>query len=361
MILDTTLREGLQRVGVYLDLAGRRKLALALIEAGVPELELGVVGRDGLLQSLLDSVRRAHPEARLWLWARMRTEDVDQAVRMGATHLALCAPASRPHRELRLGLTEAGALEKIRTVVAHAVAQGLTVSVGLEDASRTSPEDLLASALTAREAGASRVRLADTVGLLSAAEVNSLVRQLSATGLEVGFHGHDDFGMATANALAALDAGAVAVDTSLLGSGERAGIAATEQLGTWLSVRRSAPLDAAALCRAAHDFASLTSQAIAPHAPVVGERIFACETGLHVAAISRDPSLYEPFDPSLVGARRELSVGGKSGIEAIRHALAEENPALEVTQHLVTQVRRVAERLGRPLGPGELTRIAQAA
>lgn len=361
MILDTTLREGLQRVGVYLDLAGRRKLALALIEAGVSELELGVVGRDGTLQSLLESVRHAHPQARTWLWARMRTEDAEQAARMGATHLALCAPASRPHRELRLGLTEAGARETIHAVVSRAVSLGLTVSVGLEDASRTSPEDLVASALTAREAGATRVRLADTVGLLCAAEVTSLVGLLSATGLEVGFHGHDDFGMATANALAALDAGAVAVDTALLGSGERAGIAATEQLGAWLAVRRSAPLDPAALSRAAHDFASLTNQTIAPHAPVVGERIFACETGLHVAAISRDPSLYEPFDPSLVGARRELSIGGKSGIQAIRHALAEENLSLEVTPHLVSQVRRVAERLGRPLGPGELSRIAQAA
>lgn len=361
MILDTTLREGLQRVGIYLDLASRRKIALSLLEAGIPELELGVIGRDGALRPLLDTVRQAHPEARLWLWARMRTEDVDQAVRMGATHLALCAPASPQHRELRLGLTEEGALEKLRAVVSHAVSQGLTVSVGLEDASRTSPKELLASALAAREAGASRVRLADTVGLLSAAEVTRLVSLLSSTGLEVGFHGHDDFGMATANALAALEAGAVAVDTSLLGSGERAGIAATEQLGTWLSLRREAPLDTAALSRAAHDFASLTNQDIAPHAPVVGERIFACETGLHVAAISRDPSLYEPFDPSLVGARRELRVGGKSGIDAIRHALAEENPSLEATPRLVSQVRRVAERLGRPLGPGELSRIAEAA
>jgi len=361
VILDTTLREGLQRVGVYLDLVGRRKVAKTLLEAGVPELEVGVVGRDGAVQPLFEGLRHEHPCARLWLWARMKGEDVEAAARIGATRLALCAPASPQHREIRLGIGAEEARERLRTVVGRAVSLGMTVSVGLEDASRTSPEDLLESALAAREAGASRVRLADTVGLLSAAEVSGLVTQLRTTGLEVGFHGHDDFGMATANALAALEAGAVAVDTSLLGSGERAGIAATEQLGAWLAVRRSAPLDPAALSRAAHEFATLTHQVVAPHAPVVGERIFACETGLHVAAISRDPSLYEPFDPSLVGARRTLSVGGKSGIEAIRQALLEEASPVDVTPHLVSQVRRVAERLGRPLERRELVKLAQAA
>jgi len=126
-------------------------------------------------------------------------------------------------------------------------------------------------------------------------------------------------------------------------------------------VRRAAPFDISSLSRAAHEFATLTHQAIAPHAPVVGERIFACETGLHVAAISRAPSLYEPFDPSLVGARRELCVGGKSGIEAIRQALLEEAAPVEVTPHLVSQVRRVSERLGRPLERRELMKLAKAA
>ena len=167
--------------------------------------------------------------------------------------------------------------------------------------------------------------------------------------------------MATANALAALEAGAVAVDASLLGSGERAGIAATEVLGTWLALRRGAPFSPARLAAAARDFANLSGQVIAPHAPVVGERLFACETGLHVAAIARDPSLYEPFDPALVGSRRELCVGGKSGLAAIRQALLEDDPEIEVTSDLVSRVRRAAERLGRPLQPGELSRLARAA
>lgn len=361
MILDTTLREGLQRVGVYLDLSARRKVASALLEAGIPELELGVVGRDGLLKPLIDLVATSGSGARSWAWARMRHEDVEQAARMGVRNLALCAPASPQHQELRLGLSYEAACARVHEVVARAVALGMTVSVGLEDASRALPEDLLATAEVAREAGAVRVRLADTVGVLAAAEVSALVARLCTTGLEVGFHGHDDFSMATANALAALEAGAVAVDASLLGSGERAGIAATEVLGTWLALRRGAPFSPALLAAAARDFSDLSGQAIAPHAPVVGERLFACETGLHVAAIACDPSLYEPFDPALVGSRRELCVGGKSGLAAIRQALLEDDPEIEVTSDLVSRVRRAAERLGRPLQPGELSRLARAA
>lgn len=360
MILDTTLREGLQRVGVYLDLETRADLAASLVEAGIPELELGVVGRDERLGPLLRATH-ARGDARLWVWARLREADVEQAAALGATHVALCAPASPRHRELRLGQDRTAAHAALHAVVARARALGLSVSVGLEDASRTSPEELLDCARTARDAGAARVRLADTVGVLSPAEVSTLVQRLRTTGLEVGFHGHDDFGMANANALAALEAGAAAVDTSLLGAGERAGIAATEQLGTWLALRRGAPFDPSLLARAARCFAASARQPIAPHAPVVGERLFACETGLHVAAIARDPSLYEPFDPSLVGTRRELLVGGKSGIAAIRLALEAEDPTLEVTSELVRQVRHEAERLGRPLEPGEIARIAHAA
>jgi homocitrate synthase NifV len=361
MILDTTLREGVQRVGVYLDLSARRKVVFSLLGAGVAELEIGVVGRDGHLRPLLDSVATERPEALCWVWARMRTEDVELAARMDIRNVSLCAPASIRHQELRLGLSAEAARASVHEVVARAASLGLMVSVGLEDASRARPEELVATAEVAREAGAVRVRLADTVGLLSAAEVSSLVSRLSATGLEVGFHGHNDFGMATANALAALDAGAVAVDASLLGCGERAGVAATEVLGTWLALRRSAPFSPPLLAAAARGFSDLSGQAIAPHAPVVGERLFACETGLHVAAIARDPSLYEPFNPSLVGSHRELCVGGKSGLAAIRQALQEDDPGIEVTSDLVSRVRRAAERLGRPLQPGELSRLARAA
>ncbi|MEN9353444.1 MAG: hypothetical protein RL318_769 [Fibrobacterota bacterium] len=361
MILDTTLREGLQRVGVYLDLAGRIEVARALLQAGIPELEIGVVGRDGTVPALLEALRHEFPQARLWVWARMRREDVEAAARMGATHVALCAPTSEKHLDVRMGMTASELPDLVTNVVSHARALGLEVSMGMEDASRATREDLWLAAQAARRAGARRVRLADTVGVLAPNEVAELVLFLRQTGLEVGFHGHDDFGMATANALAALDAGAVAVDTTLLGAGERAGIAATERLGAYLSVRRGAAFDLRALSHAAHEFADAAKVAIPPHAPVVGSRIFACETGLHVAALSKVPDLYEPFSPEAVGAERDLRVGAKSGIAAIGQILSNLGSDRPVTEDLVRQVRSTSELLGRPLERGELMTLVQVA
>jgi homocitrate synthase NifV len=177
----------------------------------------------------------------------------------------------------------------------------------------------------------------------------------------VGFHGHDDFGMATANALSALEAGATAVDASLLGAGERAGIAATERLGAFLAVRRGLGFGLEALSRAARLFAQAGGIGIPPHAPVVGERIFACETGLHVEALAREPALYEPFAPERVGTERKLLAGGKSGIAAIRQILSNLGEDFPVTGELVTKVREVSERLGRPLETRELVELARAA
>lgn len=360
MILDTTLREGLQRVGAYLPLRDRMALAEALLAAGIPELELGVLGRDGTLERLLQGLL-PQTSARLWVWGRLRPEDAELAASMGARSVALCAPATADHLRVRLGWSPEELPERIFRAVTRGVQLGLEVSVGLEDASRAGAEDLLRYAGAARSAGAMRVRIADTVGVLSPGEVAELVAAIRSIGLEVGFHGHDDFGMATANALAALDAGASAVDASLLGWGERAGITGTERLAAFLVARRGAPFALDRICQAARDLAGRGGIEIPDHAPVVGRAIFRCETGLHVAAIARQPSLYEPFPPELVGATRELQAGGKIGIAGLRQILSNSEVPVEVDGELVTKVRRAAERLGRPLRPGELERLARAA
>jgi len=360
VILDTTLREGLQRVGAYLEPRQRRTLAEELVAAGIPELEIGVVGRDGFLPSLLAGLQSRHPDRRFWVWSRLRQSDVEEAHQMGARHIALCAPVSVEHLELRMGWTEKELHDKIRRLVSMAVHLGMEVSVGLEDASRATAEGILAAARAAIEAGALRVRLADTVGVLSPAETTDRILSLVSLGGQAGFHGHDDFGLATANALAALEAGASAVDTSLLGWGERAGIASTERLGAFLSVRRGWELDLERLCRAARDLAVRCGVEIPANTPVLGSAIFRSETGLHVSALAEHPALYEPYDPELVGAHRELSLGGKSGAEAVAKVLAAMDPRVLPAPGLVTRIRRVAERLGRPLDAHELMKLASS-
>lgn len=358
MILDTTLREGLQRVGAYLEPRQRRILAEELVASGIPELEIGVVGRDGFLPSLLASLQSKHPDRRFWVWSRLRQADVEEAHQMGARHIALCAPISPDHLRIRMGWTQQELYDKIRRITTMATQLGMDVSVGLEDASRTPSDKIVSAARAAVESGAIRVRLADTVGVLSPAETTDRILSVISAGCQAGFHGHDDFGMATANALAALEAGASAVDTSLLGWGERAGIASTERLGAFLSVRRGWNLDIERICRAARDLALRCGVEIPRNAPVLGEAIFQSETGLHVSALAEHPALYEPYEPELVGAHRDLRVGGKSGAEAVRKVLASVAPEAEAAPGLVSRIRRAAVRLGRPLESGELVRLA---
>jgi homocitrate synthase NifV len=359
-ILDTTLREGLQRSGAYLEPRARRVLADELVASGIDELEIGVVGRDGFVPSLLSGLLTRHPRAKFWVWSRLRTADVEEASRMGARSIALCVPVSPEHLQDRLGWSRAELHDRIRLIVGFAVEMGLEVSVGLEDASRTPEDAMLEAARAAVEAGATRIRMADTVGVFSPAETAQRTLSLRSLGCQVGFHGHDDFGMATANALAALEAGAHAADASLMGWGERAGIASTECLGAFLSLRRGGSLDVGRLSKAARDLAGRCGVRIPETAPVIGDALFRCETGLHVAALAEHPSLYEPYEPELVGAKRDLLVGGKSGAQAVRKILSKIDPDAVAEPGLVVRIRRAAERLGRPLESRELARLASS-
>lgn len=359
MILDTTLREGLQKAGAYLDPKGRRRLAEDLVSSGIEELEIGVAGRDGFLPSLLAGLLASHPGTRFWVWSRLRESDAEESARMGARHVTVCAPVSQAHLRERMGWERNELHDRIRQTVARAAELGMDVQVGLEDASRATVEEILLAARAASEAGAKRVRLADTVGILTPGETTDRVLAVLSCGIEAGFHGHDDFGMATANALCALEAGAAAVDASLLGWGERAGISATERLAAFLSVRRGARYDLERICRAARELADRCGIPVPPNAPVVGDAIFRCETGLHVAALSEHPGLYEPYEPERVGAVRDLRVGGKSGEQAVRKLLEASAPGTAEAPGLVTRIRRAAERLGRPLEGLELVRLAQ--
>ncbi len=386
MLIDSTLREGAQAYGVYFGRGNRRRVVELLASAGVDEIECGWLGQDAPGEPLEDFLAWAvehvpAPEAggpALSLWCPCREADVRQAAalaRRGLIHrLSIGAPSSAAHRQKRLGLSHAEMRERVRTVVATARREGLAyISVGLEDISRAEPEEALALAKAAVEAGASRIRLSDTVGLLTPLSTAVLVERFaSALPVPVAFHGHNDLGMATANAVTALMSGAAFVDVSALGLGERAGIAALEEVAAWVSLRSGAAKGydlpvLRKLCR----LASLAARVpLARNKPVTGEDVFSAESGLHVHGIMRDPALFEPFAPEAVGGTRHLGVGAKTGHAALNSTLerlcrAFPSAGRESAEHgcgangcadsgLMDRVRALASRLGRPLTDTEI-------
>ena len=327
-ILDATLREGAQSPAARF--TRRRQLAIlrGLSALGVEEAEIGCASRDRELIGLVKAARRVAPGLRLSVWCRGLPTDLAIGAASGADFVHASLPVSRLHLHRRLGKDEAWLWEQIPRAASAARRSGArAISIGFEDATRADPETLLDACRRAYEAGYDRLRLADTVSAASPEGLAGLVR-LAATAFRgpVGVHCHDDFGLATGNAVAALEAGAAWTDGCLLGGGERAGTARTESLAAWLAVHGGDTYDLTvlpALCRQA---AVALGRPISPHAPVIGSAIWQVASGLHVDGVAKEPRTYEPFLPELVGAARELRLGPQSGRAAVAHVLADADP-----------------------------------
>jgi homocitrate synthase NifV len=370
MLIDTTLREGEQAYGVYFEPSVKARIARELALAGIEEIELGWVGQEDLPQ-LMRAARAFTRPSTLAVWAPMREDALEAARELAPDRLSIGVPVSDGHIAERLGLTRSSLIERVVKVVGRATALGVPyVSVGLEDVTRADPGYALAVARAAMLAGARRIRLADTVGCAAPMEMAELVRRFRSEGiLELAVHCHDDFGMASANAVTALAAGAAFADASVLGLGERAGIAPLEEVAAFLALRSSpatsgqdAPTryDLPRIRELCRTVAKAAGRAIEPDKSVAGSMLFACESGLHVHGLTRRADLFEPFAPESIGAGRVLGVGKKSGAGAVRWALGKLGIrcAPDALGELVRKVRGVSAERGRPLAESELKGLA---
>ncbi len=347
-LCDCTLREGEQAAGVAFTPEEKLAIARALDEVGVDEIEAGVPASGSAEARAVEALLAAGLKARVSTWNRCRREDVDASLACGARLLHVCVPASDRHLARKLGWDRRRALRELARVVAHARERGAEVSVGLEDASRADQGFVLELARAAVSLGARRVRYADTVGVLEPFAAEELVARLAEAGIPVEIHAHDDLGLATANTLAALRAGAGLASVTVLGLGERAGIAPLEEvvLAARVALGWEVPCVTERLTAVAELVASLARRPVPAGKAVVGRDAFTHGAGVHVDGVLKDPALYEAFPPETVGARRRLAVGKGAGRAALRHALREaglEVPDGEVAR-LVAAVRRAAER-----------------
>ncbi len=363
MLIDTTLREGAQLFGTYFSMEARQRIVAGLLDMNMDEVELGWVGQEGLPE-LVAWARSRAGRSRLSVWSPCRESDIRAAAELGTDRVNIGVPVSDLHIERRLGTDREGLLERLaRTVLAAGLLGIDYVSVGLEDVSRADTEFALRAAGLARDVGASRVRLSDSLGMLTPLKMNGLIRLFrDRLDIDLAVHCHDDFGMATANAMTALEAGADFADASLLGIGERSGIAATEELATYLTLKEESHAYEIERIRPLCGFVSEAAGVpITRTKAVAGQDIFACESGLHAHALSKAPELFEPFAPSRIGADRAVAVGGKSGRAAIVSALAEHglDTAEQDIPTLVASVRKLAWELERPLTTGELADLAK--
>lgn len=361
-LVDTTLRDGEQAVGAAFDAGTKLSLAWQLASAGVAEIEAGIPAMGDADQAAIRGIVRAGLPSRIVGWCRAREADLNAAARadLSAVHVSL------PVSDVQLRAMNKSfdwSLAEADRVIRLARSRFDYVSVGAQDASRAGTDRLLRFARIAAGAGAHRLRLADTVGVWRPRAVAEAVGALAACvgDMELGFHGHNDLGMATANAVSAIEAGATCADVTVLGLGERAGNAPLAEVAMAMEVAAgvSSGVDLRRLAPLARRVARLTGRTISPTAPVIGPGLFRHESGIHVRGLLADPTTYEPYAPSLTNhTQRQIVIGRHTGQAALRWALGEAgiapDPALLVP--LLQRVRDRADR-GRTLAPAEVAAL----
>jgi isopropylmalate/homocitrate/citramalate synthase len=320
-LYDTTLRDGEQTVGVVLTPEAKLEVARALDAAGIDRIEAGFPRVSEEDARAIELIRDAGLEAEVWGFSRAVRADVDALLELGLEASVIESPIS-DGKLAALGVSREAMLGRIRDSVSYATEQGIRVAFFGVDSTRAELEFVRTAYVSAVEAGAAEVVVVDTLGIATPEAAAFLVNEVAERldyEVPVHWHGHDDFGLATAAAIAAVQAGATWVQGTVNGMGERAGNADLVEIALALEALYGIPTrlrleQARALSRLVQEHSGTP---LAPWKAVTGDNLFTRESGA-VAAQFHDPPAIEPYASELVGATRGIVLGKKSGLDSIR-------------------------------------------
>ena len=344
-ILDSTLREGEQSVGISFTKRQRLQIAWMLDYFGVDCIEISPVISQGHMESLKE-MQKAGFSARIISHGRALPEDVDAGRACDVEWVAMYHSVSDVHLRSKLHVSREAALERSIRAVEYAKSHGLKLRFTVEDASRANPEYLAHFVSEISKAGADRIGIPDTVGVMLPEGMSRLVRLArAATDKPIDVHCHNDLGLAVANSIAGVEAGADQIHVTIDGLGERVGIASLAEITMILKLlcgsERSFRFEM--LSELSSLIANYTNNVIPRNRPLVGRNAYTHKAGTHLAAIVENPEAYELVPPKAVGNSRHLVFGelsGKNGAAFLMRTLGLE-PTPEMSQKLALGLKNL--------------------
>jgi isopropylmalate/homocitrate/citramalate synthase len=330
-IWDETFREGLKAPTVFLTYVEQVKLAKLMDDAGISVINVGFPAlSEGEKHNVKRIVNETFKGATLTASAQATKESVDACLDCRIKEVTVETPFNGLNLKYSLKMTKQQALKQIVETVEYARKHGATVNFTLMDAARTPIEDILQIFEAVADAGAGKLVIADTVGFLRPLSTRYLVshvrdglRAKTREKVALSVHCHNDFGLATANTLAAVEEGVTYLHTCVAGFGERAGIAAFEEVVTALELLYNVDtgVDLGRVYRLAQSAEKAFAMPIQFHKPIVGDSIFAHEVDQELEEMQAHPLLFEPFPPAIVGREASLFIGRNTGQTLIQRLL----------------------------------------
>ncbi|MFF1453616.1 LeuA family protein [Streptomyces sp. NPDC058274] len=356
-IFDTTLRDGEQAPGNAMSAQDKLDLALRLEALNVDVIEAGFPASSSSDFEATQAVSAALSRAQVATLSRARRDDIEKAVQAAGSRnhvLQIMGTGSDIHLEHKLGITRQQAIDDAVDAAKLATSLGVeTVAVGIEDATRGDFGYLQQLTERAVEAGARYVPIADTSGCASPQEFGDLIakiREWAPAPVRIGVHCHNDFGLATANAIAGLQAGADDVQVTVGGIGERAGNTAMEEVAALLAYKGDqlglyTEVDLAGIYAVYNRLREVIRLEEPRNKAIFGKYAFGTAAGIHQAGMLRNPATYEYVEPSRFGRERTLLISRHSGRAVLRHLLSE--LGLKIDEFKLNEIYReyIAERV----------------
>jgi methanogen homocitrate synthase len=345
-IYDSTLRDGEQMPGVAFTVADKVEIAQALDEARVPEIEAGFPSVSESEFEAIKAIVDLALDADILVLSRCCEPDLDRVRQLDVDLVMLFIATSDIHIRDKLRMDRPDVTDKASNAFDYCREHGIPFSFSSEDTTRSDLGYVRDLNWMAVERGARRVGMTDTVGCATPEAIEHMVTFLKEDlPVYLSVHCHDDFGLASANAVAGVMAGATHVATTINGIGERAGNVSLQEFALTMEClyNVSTGLDLTKLTALSRLVASKARVPLHPNQPITGENVFSHESGIHVAAVFANPFTYEPIAPEAVGNERRFILGKHTGHRALRHALASRD--MEVTDaQLETLLERVKRR-----------------